>query len=168
MGCCAQRCEWGLGEGCSLGGAVHTCSTMKCGTCTRFEPSARRLQGMRGSAPANSFRTWQNSEQQLVEKQRQEIVAMLSRGSRCNLAKWACDSQGAYHAQGLEFSSTWFLIAPINISRHPETWTSFKFGHWRSNRSAKKFLECKYFCTDHSSLEASTLIPKKNRMSHLD
>lgn len=39
-----------------------TCSSMKCGTCTRFEPSASRLQGTRGSAEANSFRTWQKED----------------------------------------------------------------------------------------------------------
>jgi hypothetical protein len=37
-------------------------------------------------------------------------------------------------------SSTWFLMAPISMSRQPETCTSFRFGHWRNKRSAE-FLE---------------------------
>lgn len=69
-----------------------TCSIMKWGTCTRFDPSARRLQGRRGSAAANSFRTW-------------------------------------------------FLIAPISMSRHPLTCTSFSFGHWIRSRSETGFSE---------------------------
>lgn len=160
------ECEWSVStendeprHGCGLGRVAalevqfSTCSSMNCGTCTRFEPSARRLQGMRGSAAANSFRTWQNLEWQLVQKQEHKIMARLPPAMcRSSDATWQLMLQQLrlFLSHGrLKISSTWFLIAPINMSRHPVTWTSFKLGHWRSNRSAESFTGCKYSCTNH-------------------